>query len=45
MYIVTTADPVAALRAEARHRARQPSLPIRLWRLLSFIWQPGACRG
>jgi hypothetical protein len=33
MYIVATADPVAAIRAEARYNAMHP-LPIRLWRLL-----------
>jgi hypothetical protein len=45
MHIVNTADPVAAIRAEARRRAQQPRLPMRLWRILSFLWQPGACRG
>jgi hypothetical protein len=45
MDIVTAADRIAAIRAEARHRAQQPSLPLRLWQMLSFIWQPGACRG
>lgn len=43
MYIVTTADPVAAIRAEARYAATH-SLPIRLWHLIAAAWQRRAER-
>jgi hypothetical protein len=43
MYIVATADPVAAIRAEARYAAMQP-LPIRLWHRITAAWHRRADR-
>jgi hypothetical protein len=39
MYIVSAADPVAAIRAEARRTMMECSLSARLWRLFASVWQ------